>query len=121
SYIDKARRLVDGAFASQIGESYKRAYTTMTMVQQLVELEEIVEYKKWVLTVALLHCSVPAWKLLMEKWKQRLQGCAPSVSVWQNILAVRGLILTPEEDINSWLQFASLCRLSKNFELSRKV
>ncbi|CAN0061743.1 unnamed protein product, partial [Choristocarpus tenellus] len=45
-YIDKARLLVDGSFASQIGESYKRAYTTMTMVQQLVELEEIVEYKQ---------------------------------------------------------------------------
>lgn len=49
------------------------------------------------------------------------QGCAPEVSVMQRILTLRGLVLTPEQDIHSWLQFASLCRITKNFRLSKKV
>ena len=39
----------------------------------------------------------------------------------QRILMLRGLVLTPEEDIDSWLQFASLCRVNKNFRISKKV
>ncbi|CAM9628539.1 unnamed protein product, partial [Phaeothamnion confervicola] len=47
--------------------------------------------------------------------------CTPEVGVWQSILAVRSLVLSPRDDIHSWLQFASLCRQSGNFSLSEKV
>lgn len=49
------------------------------------------------------------------------QGCAPEVHVMQRVLMLRGLVLTPEQDIHSWLQFASLCRVNKNFRISKKV
>lgn len=49
------------------------------------------------------------------------QGCAPDVPVMQRILTLRGLVLTPEQDIHSWLTFASLCRVNKNFRISKKV
>lgn len=39
----------------------------------------------------------------------------------QRILMLRGLVLTPEQDIDSWLQFASMCRVNKNFRISKKV
>lgn len=50
-----------------------------------------------------------------------VQGCTAEVSVRQRILQLRGLVLTPEQDIHAWMQFASLCRVTKNFRLSRKV
>ena len=43
------------------------------------------------------------------------------VDVWQQLLAVRSLVLAPHEDIDTWLQFASLCRQSGNLALSLKV
>lgn len=39
----------------------------------------------------------------------------------QRILMLRGLVLTPEEDIEAWLQFASLCRVKKNYRIAKKV
>lgn len=45
-YVDKARRILDKTFTSLVGESYKRAYTNMVMVQLLAELEEIIEIKQ---------------------------------------------------------------------------
>ena len=39
----------------------------------------------------------------------------------QRILMLRGLVLTPEQDIHSWLKFATLCRIKKNFRISKKV
>ncbi|CAM9966937.1 unnamed protein product, partial [Laminaria digitata] len=45
-YVDRSRRLLDNTFTTLIGESYKRAYSSMVMVQQLAELEEIVQVKQ---------------------------------------------------------------------------
>lgn len=44
--VNHARMLLDNTFTTLIGESYKRAYNSMVMVQQLAELEEIVEVKR---------------------------------------------------------------------------
>lgn len=49
------------------------------------------------------------------------QGCKPDVVFMQRILMLRGLVLTPEQDIHSWLKFATLCRIKKNFRISKKV
>ncbi|CAM9942767.1 unnamed protein product, partial [Hapterophycus canaliculatus] len=57
---------------------------------------------------------------LQSTWKKRLRGCKPEVSVMQSILLLRGLVLTPEQDIEAWLQFASLCRVKKNFRMAKK-
>lgn len=45
-FVDRARCLLDNTFTTLIGESYKRAYGSMVMVQQLAELEEIVQVKQ---------------------------------------------------------------------------
>ena len=39
------------------------------------------------------------------------------VEDWARILHVRSLVMTPQEDVRTWLKFASLCRKS---ELVRK-
>lgn len=38
--------LLDTTFTTLIGESYKRAYNSMVMIQELSELEEIMQFKK---------------------------------------------------------------------------
>lgn len=45
-YIEKTRELISVDLAALAGESYERAYENMIIVQQLVELEEVIQYKK---------------------------------------------------------------------------
>jgi len=51
----------------------------------------------------------------------RLQGCQPDVEVWQRILQVRTLVLTPEDDPVMWIKFANLCRKSERMVLAEKT
>jgi len=60
--------------------------------------------------------------LLRRMWSQRLlHGAARSVDVWQNVLLVRRLVLSPQEDMDTWLRFDSLCRKSGKLSLSLQV
>lgn len=139
-HIDRTRRLLDSTFTALVEESYRRAYSTMVTIQQLAELEEIVGYLKVLLSqtrgsgglnhnamVPSALAGVPvgeaeqAWRKLIHKWYLRLRGCTPEVHIWQSILAVHSLVLSPVDDIQSWLQLANLCQQSGNFSLSRKI
>ena len=42
-----------------------------------------------------------------------VQGCQPVVEDWQKIIQVHSLVLEPQEDMQTWLKYASLCRKSK--------
>ena len=53
--------------------------------------------------------------------KHRLQGCQPDVEVWQRILQVRALVLSPEDDAVMWIKFANLCRKSDRMFLAEKT
>nr|CCA19196.1 PREDICTED: similar to fkbprapamycin associated protein putative [Albugo laibachii Nc14] len=116
-YIDTTRKLLDTKLAALVGESYERAYWIMMTLQQLSELEEIIAYKK------LGEGEAHYYKQhLIDMWHDRLfTGCKRDVNVWQQILAVRSIILRPQEDIESWLEFASLCRQSGNLSRSLAV
>ena len=46
-----------------------------------------------------------------------LQGCQRVAEDWQRIIQVRSLVVSPSEDMNTWLKYASLCR--KNGRLVR--
>lgn len=74
----------------------------MVNVQMLSELEEVIQYK---LVSGRREAIKSAW------WK-RLQGCQPNVEEWHRILRVHSLVLTPQEDMKTWLKYASLCRKS---------
>ena len=50
-----------------------------------------------------------------------LQGCQRVVEDWQKILQVRSLVLSPQEDMQSWLKYSSLCRRSGRLALSHKT
>ncbi|XP_071482072.1 serine/threonine-protein kinase mTOR-like [Diadema antillarum] len=109
--IDKARDILDTELTAMAGESYDRAYGAMVSVQMLSELEEIIQYK-----------LVPERRdIIKEMWWDRLQGCQRNVEDWQKVIQVRSLVISPQEDLRTWLKYASLCRKSGRMLLSHKT
>ncbi|XP_041981966.1 serine/threonine-protein kinase mTOR [Aricia agestis] len=101
-YIDQARSILDSELTAVAGESYQRAYGALVNAQLLAELEEVIIYK-----------SEPERRdCIRQAWWTRLQGGQRLVEDWRKILQVRSLVLTPQEDMATWLKFASLCRKS---------
>ena len=109
--IDAARDVLDTELTARAGESYNRAYGAVVNAQMLSELEEIIQYK-------LIQERRETIKLT---WWNRLQGCQKVVEDWQKILQVRSLVLSPQEDMQSWLKYSSLCRKSGHLALSHKT
>lgn len=54
-------------------------------------------------------------------WDRRLRGNAQNVDVWAQIIAVRTLVVKPQDDINTWIKFASLCLKSNRQTFAEKV
>jgi hypothetical protein len=63
--------------------------------------------------------------LLAEKWRRRLKGCVSSgraaIPFWKYLLNGRRLVLSEREDLDTWLEFASLCRNGGNSALADRV
>lgn len=109
--IDSARDLLDTELTAMAGESYQRAYGAMVSVQMLAELEEVIQYK----------LNSDRRETIRKMWWERLQGCQRVVEDWQRIIQVHSLVVSPEEDMHTWLKYASLCRKSSRFMLSKKT
>ncbi|XP_031383805.1 serine/threonine-protein kinase TOR isoform X3 [Punica granatum] len=113
-YVERARKCLATELAALVLESYERAYINMVRVQQLLELEEVIDY-----------CTLPVANpvaegrraLIRNMWYDRIKGAKRNVEVWQGLLAVRALVLPPTEDVETWLKFSSLCR--KNGRISQ--
>jgi FKBP12-rapamycin complex-associated protein len=64
-------------------------------------------------------------QLLAEKWRKRIRGCASSgkaaIPVWKYLLNGRRMVLNEREDLDTWLEFASLCRHGGNHDLAERV
>ncbi|XP_069466036.1 serine/threonine-protein kinase mTOR isoform X2 [Ambystoma mexicanum] len=109
--IDKARDLLDAELTAMAGESYSRAYGAMVSCQMLSELEEVIQYK-----------LVPERRdIIRQTWWERLQGCQRIVEDWQRILMVQSLVVSPHEDMRTWLKYASLCGKSGRLALAHKT
>ena len=50
----------------------------------------------------------------------RLVGCQRNVEVWQRMLKVRALVISPKENMEMWIKFANLCRKSGRLGLAEK-
>ncbi|OZJ02458.1 hypothetical protein BZG36_04099 [Bifiguratus adelaidae] len=110
-WINKTRDLLDRELSTLVGESYNRSYNTIVRVQMLSELEEMIDYKQWT-------DQPEKQAALKETWMRRLNGCQRNVDVWQRILRVRSMVLSPKEDMGMWIKFANLCRKSRRFQLA---
>ncbi|XP_059447340.1 serine/threonine-protein kinase TOR isoform X3 [Corylus avellana] len=117
-YVERARKCLATELAALVLESYERAYTNMVRVQQLSELEEVIDY-----------CTLPAVSpvaegrraLIRNMWNDRIQGVKRNVEVWQALLVVRALVLPPTDDVETWLNFASLCQKSGRISQARST
>ena len=49
------------------------------------------------------------------------QGCQRNMEDWQRILQVRSLILSQQDDIQSWIKFASICLKNGKLTLSERT
>ena len=62
---------------------------------------------------------------LTEKWRRRINGCSSygraAIPFWKYLLNGRRMILNETEDIDTWLDFVSLCRNGGNRELAERV
>ena len=113
--IARARDALDHELTALISESYGRAYDLMVRTQMLSELEEALAYK-------LDYADQPDRQALMRSiWMKRLQGCELDVEVWQRILSVRSIVITPADDTETWIKFANLCRKSGRMVLAEKT
>jgi FKBP12-rapamycin complex-associated protein len=55
------------------------------------------------------------------KFLQRIKGCQRNVEVWQRILKVRSLVVSPKDDLEIWIKFANMCRKGGRMGLSFKT
>lgn len=109
--IDQTRLLLDTELTAMAGESYERAYGAMVCVQMLAELEEVIQYK-----------LIPERREnIKQMWWKRLRGGQRLVEDWQRIIQVHSLVVSPQEDVHTWLKYASLCRKSRHLKLSHKT
>jgi len=112
-YVQKAREGLDTELSALVSESYNRAYTVVVRVQMLAELEELIIYKQ--------SNSNPAKQETMRRtWEKRLLGCQRNVEVWQRMLKLRALVISPKENMQMCIKFANLCRKSGRMGLSEK-
>ncbi|KAG0181763.1 phosphatidylinositol kinase- protein kinase tor1 [Apophysomyces sp. BC1034] len=110
-FISKTRDLLNTELTALLGESYNRAYMTVVRVQMLAELEEMIIYKQ-------STNDVERQNAIRRTWMKRLEGCERNVEVWQRILRVRAMVISPQDDMEMWIKFANLCRKSGRFSLS---
>lgn len=112
--IDRARSKLDSELGSLFGESYDRAYTVVSRVQMLAELEEIMTYKQ--------SDDDPGRQATMRQtWNKRLKGCQRNVETWQRMLKVRALVVKPKDNEEMLIKFSNLCRKSQRHGLAEKA
>ncbi|KAJ3423742.1 serine/threonine-protein kinase mtor [Anaeramoeba flamelloides] len=112
--IEQTRKLLNEQTLNLINESYSRAYLDFVGYQQLIELEEVIEYKK------MKGINPKRQKTIKKNWIKRLLGCQQDMTVWQDILSIHSIVIPPKNNIDIWLRFSKIARISGNKKLSEK-
>mmetsp|Transcript_34256 Transcript_34256/g.30981 ORF Transcript_34256/g.30981 Transcript_34256/m.30981 type:complete len:199 (+) Transcript_34256:4336-4932(+) len=110
TYLKQCREDLDSKVSGLLLESYSRAYDSVIRLQQILEMEEIIDYKEeeynYLMNTDMIKEFVPEKRMakveelyttnsvckiegvktlkdsLIEKWNDRLNGCQYSVDVW---------------------------------------
>ncbi len=113
-YLSKAWDIVDAKLPGLLRESYSRAYPVVLETQQLCDLEEVIIFKRE-------DEAAHRRNELLKLWNKRLKGCQKSIEIWEKVLSYRPLLVCPEEDLDTWLQFAELCMRNWQMRLAGDV
>ena len=127
--VDTARRAMNSRFAALMAESYKRAYSSMVTAQTLAEMEEIISFRRLQIRASETSSQHPvnqpnvelARQQLLSVWRKRLAGCRFDADVHSPIIAVRSLILGPEDEVDATLTLSDLSREAAQFKLAEQV
>ncbi|KAF8978704.1 phosphatidylinositol kinase- protein kinase tor1 [Entomortierella lignicola] len=112
--IEHTRSLLDTELTALVSESYSRAYNTVVRVQMMAELEEIILYKRYE--------GQPARQGTIRKtWMKRILGCERNIEIWQKVIKVHAMALTPAEDMDLRIKFMNLCCKSGRLRLAEKA
>lgn len=111
AFITQAREGLDTELSALVSESYNRAYQVVVRVQMLAELEELIVYKQ---------CDEKKQAIMRRTWETRLKGCQRNVEVWQRMLRLRAIVISPAENMHMWIKFSNLCRKSGRMGLAEK-
>ncbi|KAJ3431054.1 serine/threonine-protein kinase mtor [Anaeramoeba flamelloides] len=115
-FINLAQDNVSKNLNTLIFESYSRQYNEIINLQQLIELEEAIQYKK-----ATRNSNVLKQKQIKQNYSKRLLNCKKEINIWQRILSVQSIVIPPKENIEIWLKFAKLSiKNGKNFTLAER-
>ncbi|KAF9172143.1 phosphatidylinositol kinase- protein kinase tor1 [Mortierella sp. AD011] len=112
--IEHTRTLLDTELTALVSESYSRAYNTVVRVQMMAELEEIISYKRY-------EGQPDRQATIRKTWMKRLLGCERNLEIWQKVIKVHAMALTPSEDMDLRIKFTNLCRKSGRLRLADKA
>jgi len=127
--IDAARKAMDGRLTALMAESYSRSYPSMVTAQTLAEMEEIINFRKIEerskMTEHLHPVNRPskdaARRHLLDVWRERLKGCRVDAEVHASIVAVRSLVLGPDEEVDTTLRLSDLSRQAQRYKFAEQV
>lgn len=113
-FIERTREMLDTELTALVGESYNRAYATVVRVQMMAELEEIIVYKQY-------FDQPDRQETIRRTWMKRLKGCQRNVEVWQKIIKVHAIVVSPAQDMEMRIKFMNLCRKSGRLKLAENT
>jgi FKBP12-rapamycin complex-associated protein len=129
--IDSARKAMDGRLTALMAESYSRAYPSMVTAQTLAEMEEIIDFRRDEESAMRTSYRHPNTKVLSDEnigrnrlllvWRDRLAGCRVDAEVHAAVLAVRSLVMGPEDSIESTLNLSTLCDQAQRYNFAANV
>jgi hypothetical protein len=118
-------RFSTGPTHSKSIPNYPRKHTLVNSSEFITEMVTHVENTAENAKTELLQEVKRRKALLTEKWRKRIKGCSSTgrgaIPVWKFLLNGRLLVLSARDDIDTWLEFATLCRNGGNFALAQKV
>ncbi|KAG0362437.1 phosphatidylinositol kinase- protein kinase tor1 [Gamsiella multidivaricata] len=112
--IENTRTLLDTELTALVSESYSRAYNIVVRVQMMAELEEIISYKRY-------EHQPDRQATIRKTWMKRILGCERNIEIWQRVIKVHAMALTPAEDMELRIKFMNLCRKSGRLRLAEQA
>lgn len=116
--INTTRLMIEPELRASASESYHRAYKSISRLQALTELEEVIEYKK---TNGNMPEGIERRGVLRRMWDERLRAMQQNVDIWQQALAIQGLVIKPVDNMDLWLKWASLCQKNGRQNLCQSI
>ncbi|KPA82579.1 putative mitochondrial phosphatidylinositol 3-kinase (tor2), putative (TOR2) [Leptomonas pyrrhocoris] len=113
--VTEGRKMLLEDLTSLLHESYTRAYEGLVVAQQLTEVEEVIVAKQTEKALS----STAHIPHLCHLWEQRIRMMNATVPTWKQMLGIRGLLIAPQDDVKTRIQFTKLCRQENARQLER--